>query len=131
MRSTSEIGNDLFDGMHYLSVAVAGRALPAAELCEILTNLEGAGGYNLAEILGRLALGIERSLWGSEETDDSAIRQRLIAALARKAADHASQIALCLAAAHTEIEGRLIELSNPTSERAQAQAPSSSWRAGR
>lgn len=102
MRSTSELGIELFDGMHHLSVAVAGRVIPAPEACDILANLEAAGGYNLAEVLTRLAQGIERS-FQIEEAVDPAIHGRLVAALTRKAADHAQQIALCLEAAHWEI----------------------------
>ena len=55
MRSTSELGIELFDGMHHLSVAVTGRGVAAPEACEILSSLEAAGGYNLAELLTRLA----------------------------------------------------------------------------
>lgn len=102
MRSTSELGIELFDGMHHLSVAVTGRVVPAPELCEILSNLEAAGGYNLAELLTRLAQGIERSFQIGEAADP-ALRGRVVAALTRKAADHAQQIALCLEAAHCEI----------------------------
>lgn len=111
MRSTSELGIELFDGMHHLSVAVTGRAVPPPEACKILSNLEAAGGYNLAELLTRLAQGIERS-FQTEEAADPAIRGRLVAALTRKAADHAHQIALCLEAAHCEIAASQVAASD-------------------
>ncbi|HWU46115.1 MAG TPA: hypothetical protein VN133_05095 [Humibacter sp.] len=110
MRTTQEIGDDLFDGMRELSVAVVGRPIPAPELYVILGNLEAAGGYNLAELLGRLAIGLERSLdeYNVYEDDgaDPSHRVRLTKALLRRAASHAQQITLCLEAAHCEIAGQ-------------------------
>lgn len=117
MRSTSELSIELFDGMHHLSVAVAGRVVPPAEACEILSNLEAAGGYNLAEVLARLAQGIERS-FQTEEAVDPAIRGRLVAALTRKAADHAQQIALCLDAAHRDIAASQVATADAEAEAA-------------
>ncbi|MEN2742739.1 hypothetical protein ABCS02_33605 [Microbacterium sp. X-17] len=117
MRSTSELSIELFDGMHHLSVAVVGRVVPPPEACEILANLEAAGGYNLAEVLTRLAQGIERS-FQTEEAADLAIRGRLVAALTRKAADHAQQIALCLGAAHCEIAASQIVTADAGAEAA-------------
>ena len=117
MRSTSELGIELFDGMHHLSVAVTGRVVPALEACDILSNLEAAGGYNLAELLTRLAQGIERS-FQVEEADDPAIRGRLVAALTRRAAEHAQQIALCLEAAHCEIAASQTAASGAEAEAA-------------
>ncbi len=117
MRSTSELGIELFDGMHHLSMAVTGRVVPAAEACEILSNLEAAGGYNLAELLTRLAQGIERS-FQTAEAADPAVRGRLVAALTRKAADHAQQIALCLEAAYCEIAASQVAESGAEAEAA-------------
>jgi len=117
MRSTSELGIELFDGMHHLSVAVTGRVVPPPEACDILSNLEAAGGYNLAELLTRLAQGIERS-FQIEETADPALRGRLVAALTRKAADHAQQIALCLEAAHCEIAASQVAAADSETEAA-------------
>jgi hypothetical protein len=117
MRSTSELGVELFDGMHHLSVAVTGRVVPAPEACEILSNLEAAGGYNLAELLTRLAMGIEPSLQ-LKEAANPAIRGRLVAALIRKAAEHAHQIALCLEAAHCEIAASQVAAADAEAEAA-------------
>lgn len=103
MRSTTEIGIELFDGMHHLSVTVAGRPIPAPELRDILANLEAAGGYNFGEVLSRLATGFERSL-REDETSPTSVRERLIACLVRRAAEQAQQIALCLEAARCELE---------------------------
>lgn len=121
MRSTSELGIELFDGMHHLSVAVAGRVVPAREARDILSNLEAAGGYNLAELLTRLAQGIERSSQ-IEEAADPAIRGRLVAALTRKAADHAQQIALCLEAAHWELAASQVAAADAELSEAGAEA---------
>lgn len=117
MRSTSELGIELFDGMHHLSVAVTGRVVPAPEACDILSNLEAAGGYNLAEVLTRLAQGIERS-FQKEEAADPARRGRLVAALTHKAAEHAEQIALCLEAAHCEIAASQVGAADAEAEAA-------------
>ena len=117
MRSTSELGIELFDGMHHLSVAVTGRGVAAPEACEILSNLEAAGGYNLAELLTRLAQGIERSPQ-TEKAADLAIRGRLVAALIGKAADHAQQIALCLEAARCEIAASQVAAADAEAEAA-------------
>ncbi|MDN4597634.1 hypothetical protein [Leifsonia virtsii] len=103
MRSTREIGTELCDGMHHLSVTVTGRPIPAHELCNILANLEAAGGYNFGEVLSRLAGGFERSL-REDETTPTSVRERLIACLVRSAAERAQQIALCLEAARYELE---------------------------
>lgn len=103
MRSTREIGIELFDGMHHLSVTVAGRAIPAQELRDILANLEAAGGYNFGEVLSRLARGFERSL-SEDETSSTSVRERVVAALIRRAAEQAQQISLCLEAARWELE---------------------------
>lgn len=103
MRSTREIGTELFDGMHHLSVTVTGRPIPAHELCNILANLEAAGGYNLGEVLSRLARGFERSL-REDETSPTSVHERLIVGLVRSAAERARQIALCLEAARCELE---------------------------
>lgn len=103
MRSTKQISIDLFDGMHHLSVTVIGRPIPAHELCDILANLEAAGGYNFGEVLSRLARGFERSL-REDETSLTSVRERLIACLVRRAAEQAQQIALCLEAARFELE---------------------------
>jgi hypothetical protein len=103
MRSTREIGIELFDGMHHLSVTVTGRPIPAHELCDILANLEAAGGYNFGEVLSRLARGFERSL-REDETSLASVRERLVACLVRRAAEQAQQIALCLEAARCELE---------------------------
>lgn len=124
MRSTSEIGIELFDGMHHMSTAVTGRAVPVSELCDILANLEGAG-YNLSEMLTRLVGGFERSLC-DDEIHNRALRERLVIALARKAADHAQQIALCLEAAHCEAAA----LATADSEAAPSFAPIWSSRRG-
>ena len=102
MRSTDELGIELCDGMHRLGLAVTGRALPASELCDIFANLEAAGGHNLAAVLTTLMQETERSL-KDEPTAEHDLRGRLVAALTRKAADHAQQIALCLEAAPCEI----------------------------
>lgn len=103
MRSPREIGIELFDGMHQLSVTVTGRPIPAHELCEILASLEAAGGYNFGEVLSRLARGFERSL-RDDETSPISVRERLIACLVRRAAEQAQEIALCLEAACCELE---------------------------
>lgn len=103
MRSTREIGIELFDGMHHLSATVAGRPITARELCDILVNLEAAGGYNFGEVLTRLARGFERSL-SQDEASPLSIRERRVAALVRRAAEQAQQIALCLEAARWELE---------------------------
>lgn len=103
MRSTREIGIELLDGMHHLSVTVTGRPIPAHELYDILANLEGAGGYNFGEVLSRLVRGFERSL-REDETSPISVRERLVAALVRRAAEQAQQIALCLEAACCELE---------------------------
>ncbi|WP_085369886.1 hypothetical protein [Leifsonia sp. NCR5] len=103
MRSTREIGIELFDGMHHLSVTVTGRPISGHELCDILANLEAAGGYNFGEVLSRLARGFERSL-GEDETSPISVRERLVAALVRRAAEQAQLIALCLEAACCELE---------------------------
>lgn len=110
MRTTKEIGNGLFDGTGELSRAVHGRAVPAPELYEILGNLEGAGGYLLAELLGRLADGIQKSVAEYEVYEDDVGnpggRAKLTAMLLREAAAHAKHICLCLEAAHSEIAGQ-------------------------
>lgn len=103
MRSTREIGIELFDGMHHLSVTVTGRPIPEHELYVILTNLEAAGGYNFGEVLSRLARGFERSR-REDEVSPTSVRERLIACLVRRAAEQAQQIALCLEAARCELE---------------------------
>ena len=110
MRTTKQIGDELFDGMRELSVAILGRAVPGPELYTILGNLEAAGGYSLGELLGRLATGLERSVdeYAVYEDDgsDPAHRVRLAAALLREAGSHARRVALCLEAAHVEIAGQ-------------------------
>ena len=104
MRSAKEIGIELFDGMHHLSVTVTGRPIPADELCDIIASLEAAGGYNFGEVLSRLARGFERSL-REDETSPTSVRERLIACLVRRAAEQAQEIALYLEAARCELEG--------------------------
>ena len=104
MRSPREIGIELFDGMHHLSVTVTGRPIPADELCDIIASLEAAGGYNFGEVLSRLARGFERSL-REDETSPTSVRERLIACLVRRAAEQAQEIALYLEAARCELEG--------------------------
>ena len=110
MRSTRELSIELFDGMHPLSVTVTGRPVPAHELCDILANLEAAGGYNFGEALSRLARGFERSL-REDEGFPTSVRERLIVCLVRRAAEQAQQIALCLEAARYELEALAPQMS--------------------
>lgn len=109
MRTTKEISEALFDGMHELSVAVGARTVPAPELHTILENLEAAGGHNLARLLERLAAGVERSPYecGADDDDrcEPPLRARRVTGLLRKAARDAQEIMLCLEAAHVEIAG--------------------------
>lgn len=110
MCTTTQLGNELYDGMHDLSVAVLGRSVPAPELYGILGNLKFAGGYYLAELLGRLADGIEKSI---DEYDvyevgggNPASRAALAASLMEGAATHAAKIGEYLEAAHSAIAGQ-------------------------
>lgn len=107
MRGTERLAGELYDDMHDLSVAVMGRAVPAPELYDILGNLKFAGGYYLAELLGRLADGIERSLDEFEVYEanggDPVAHAMLAASMLQGAAAHAERVGRLLEEAHTAI----------------------------
>ena len=107
MRATSEVADELYEGVRELSVAVMGRAVPAPELYGILGNLKFAGGYFLGELLGRLADGIERSVDEFEVYEDDGgnpvERAAMAASMLEGAAAHAAKVAECLEAAHSAI----------------------------
>lgn len=107
MSYTEKLAAELADEMHELSVAVLGRAVPAPELYEVLGNVKLAAGSLLAELLGRLADGIERSIdefevyearGGSPVTNAAAA-----ASLLQGAAAHADRVLRLLDEAQTAI----------------------------
>lgn len=110
MTSTNQLSDELYDGIRELSVAVLGRSVPAPELYPILGNLKFAGGYFLAELLGRLADGIEWSVdeYDVYEVDKSSpyANAALAASLMQGAAAHAAKVAQYLEAAHSAIAGQ-------------------------
>lgn len=104
---TRDIANDLYDGMHDLSVAVMRRVVSPPELYTILGNLKLASGYYLEELLGRLADGVERSIAELElyhaDGGDAAANVAQAIAWLKIAQQGARGVAAQLEAAHSAI----------------------------
>ncbi|MCL2794982.1 MAG: hypothetical protein FWD85_06715 [Microbacteriaceae bacterium] len=109
-RSTAVVADELYEDVRELSVAVMNRAVPAPELYGILGNLKFAGGYFLAEALGRLADGIERSVAEFDvyevENVSPAVNAATAAAMLEGAARYAEKLAQLLEAAQVAINGQ-------------------------